>query len=272
MIFSLLFLAFSSFQIAEAKRFGGGSSHGYSRSAAPAKNTNSTAASQTQKKGGFGMLGGILAALGLGALFAWLFSAQGMTGLIIVLLILAALVFMFRRSKLAQQMQQNHMNSQQTSAQNTQQESHQSQSAFTQHANTLEATAAENTSVGVQDGKLPDGTPESVFNHQALNLFNQLQSLNTQSGLEKIKGYLTEDLYVSVKDDINENTDIAEFKDLNSKVISCEKQGDSWVASVMFIGQVKEDHASNWESFEEVWHFTRKDQEHLWQVAGIQQF
>ncbi|WP_151194291.1 hypothetical protein [Cysteiniphilum sp. JM-1] len=59
---------------------------------------------------------------------------------------------------------------------------------------------------------------------------------------------------------------------MSCKVISCDRQANQYIASVMFVGQVKEDAHSDWQNFEEIWHFTRKDGEHLWQVAGVQQF
>ncbi|WP_116963541.1 hypothetical protein [Fastidiosibacter lacustris] len=265
--FSLLMVALSGFQLAEAKRFGGGSSHGYSRSAPTQTHNNATHTNATQKQTGMGTFGKILTALGLGALFAWLFSAHGMTGLLIVIALIALVVFIMRRK--AMQHQINHKSN--SNFQYQQPSSlHSVANAFTQHENvTTQSAMSSNT---IQNGQLPDGTPETVFNHQALNLFNQLQSLNNKTGLEKIKSYITEDLYKSVINDIQSNEELAEFKDVSCKVIDCDRQGDQWIASVMFVGQVKENSSGDWQNFEEIWHFTREDGEHLWQVAGVQQF
>ncbi|WP_119327634.1 hypothetical protein [Cysteiniphilum halobium] len=270
-IFSFMLLAMSGFQLAEAKRFGGGASHGYSRSA-PTQTHNSTAAGNTaQKKGGMGTFGKILTALGLGALFAWLFSAHGMTGLLIVIALIALCVFLMRRKAMQQQMQNNSHNN---ASHNQASPLHTAANAFT--TNAQETSAEHNQSTqpnnGIINGQLADGTPETVFNHQALNLFNQLQALNNKEGLEKIRSYITEDLYHSVLNDIEHNDELAQFKDLNCKVISCDRQANQYIASVMFVGQVKEDAHSDWQNFEEIWHFARKDGEHLWQVAGVQQF
>ncbi|MDA0910417.1 MAG: hypothetical protein O2809_02500 [Proteobacteria bacterium] len=270
-IFSFMLLAMSGFQLAEAKRFGGGSSHGYSRSA-PTQTHNSTAAGSTaQKKGGMGTFGKILTALGLGALFAWLFSAHGMTGLLIVIALIALFVFFMRRKAMQQQMQ----NSNNNASPNQASPLHSAANAFTgnaQESATEQHNHSEPVSNGIVNGQLADGTPETVFNHQALNLFNQLQALNNKEGLEKIRSYITEDLYHSVLSDIEHNDELAQFKDLSCKVISCDRQANQYIASAMFVGQVKEDAHSDWQNFEEIWHFTRKDGEHLWQVAGVQQF
>lgn len=267
-IFSFMLLAMSGFQLAEAKRFGGGSSHGYSRSA-PTQTHNSTAAGSTaQKKGGMGAFGKILTALGLGALFAWLFSAHGMTGLLIVIALIALFVFFMRRKVTQQQMTQNTDHNQASPL-------HTATNAFTADAQTTSAHQTNSVATGnngIINGQLADGTPETVFNHQALNLFKQLQALNNKEGLEKIRSYLTEDLYHSILNDIEHNDELAQFKDLSCKVLSCDRQANQYLASVMFVGQVKEDGHSDWQNFEEIWHFTRKDGEHLWQVAGVQQF
>ncbi len=268
-IFSFLLLAMSGFQLAEAKRFGGGSSHGYSRSA-PAQTHNTAAGSAAQKQGGMGMFGKVLTALGLGALFAWLFSAQGMTGVLIVVALIALLMFFMRRKA----MQQNSVaNTQHNAAYKQPSPLHSATNAFTSHQVKEGSTHEEGQdSSAIKNGQLPDGTPETVFNHQALNLFNQLQSLNNKAGLEKIKSYITEDLYHSVISDIEQNDELAQFKDVSCKVVDCDRQGTQWIASVMFVGQVQEDSNSVWQNFEEIWHFTRKDGEHLWQVSGVQQF
>ncbi|WP_119344562.1 hypothetical protein [Facilibium subflavum] len=262
-IFSLLLIGLAGFQFADAKRFGGGFSRGYQRSVPAKTHTNSTA-NTTPKQNRFGMFGKILAALGIGALLAWLFSSQGMMGLVIVLLLIMVLFWFLRRQKAQLQAPHN-------------QHAPQNHNAFSQ--TTQNFTAKEDNQAGaqnldtpaIQDGKLLDGTPEAVFNHQAINLFNQLQTLNNQEGLSKVKSYLTEDLYQSICQDIQDNTDIAEFKELKCDVLACDKHHTQWVLSAQFTGQVKESAQNSWEDFKEIWHFTRQDGEHLWQVAGIQQ-
>ncbi|MFZ9035287.1 MAG: hypothetical protein ACO2ZM_04125 [Francisellaceae bacterium] len=265
-ILSILLIALGGFQLAEAKRFGGGSSHGYNRSA-PTNTYNKSNASTPAKKNNFG-IGKILAALGIGALLAWLFSAQGMSGLLIVLLIAAALIFFIRRFKATQATAQQNQNHSASFTQSNPSWDQNVNALYGSNSDTISETVIE---PAVKNGQLADGTPEAVFNHQALNLFNQLQSLNTKSGLEKIRSYLTEDLYHSIKADVENNSDIAEFRDVRGKPVACEKHGNQWLATVMFVGCVKEDSGSDWQNFEEIWHFSRADGEHLWQVAGVQQ-
>ena len=70
-------------------------------------------------------------------------------------------------------------------------------------------------------------------------------------------------MHHSVKADVQDNQDIAKFKEVSCKVIDADKQDNQWIFSVMFVGQVKEDAHNNWQNFEEIWHYTRQDGEHL---------
>ena len=269
--FSFILLAMLGFQVAEAKRFGSSSNHGYSRSA-PTQSHNSNAPSNAaQKKSSMGTFGKILAAAGLAALFAWLFSSQGMTGLLVLGALIAIFVFFMRKKAMKHnttQNSQNINNPNENSPLQTFKNAFKNQPTTTN--NTVKNQSKDN--IVIHNGQLPDGTPESVFNHQALNLFHQLQALNNKEGLEKLKSYITEDLYQSTLTDIQNNEELAQFKDINCKVIDCDRQPSQWITSVMFVGNVKEDSKNDWQKFEEIWYFNRKDGEHLWQVSGIQQF
>lgn len=269
-LLSVLLINLSSFQLAEAKRFGGGDSRGHHYSA-PSKTHNNSATNQMQKQNKLGAFGKILTALGLAALFSWLFSAHGMVGLMVVLLLIAGLIWMMRRQKTSQQVHPQSYIAQNQASQKDQSNHYSLRQGFVAKENPSQNETCLADNQAIKNGQLLDGTPEAVFNHQAMNLFHQLQTLNNKEGLDKIKSYLSEDLYQSVYSDIQENTELAEFKALECKIISCEKNHSQCVTSVMFVGQVKEDSQSNWQSFEEIWHFIRQDGEHLWRVAGIQQ-
>ena len=178
-IISFLVLAMSGFQIAEAKRFGSGSNHGYTSSGSSHTHHKGDISNKaTKKTNGMGAFGKILTALGLGALLGWLFSAQGMTGLLVVIALIALFIFIMRK-KYAQQNTHSNTANQTTS--------------FSDALNTFNGKQPESSrenfdtykNNGITNGQLSDGTPESVFNHQALNLFNQLQELNNKAGLEK---------------------------------------------------------------------------------------
>lgn len=261
-IFSLLLIALGGFQLAEAKRFGGGGSFGANRAAPTQSNTANTARNTQNTANKGSMLGRILSIAAIAALMAWLFSAQGLMGILLLALIIFALVVFMRRRAMSMQ---NGFN-QADDARNNQ-PNH--LSAF-QSAQATEATDTQAEYSVAKDGVLPDGTPETVLTHQALNLFKQLQNLNSAENLDKVRGYLTAEMYEQVKDTVASNTEIAEFDNLNAKVIDFEKATDQSIASVMFVGLVKEE--GQWTSFEEVWHFVRGHDEHIWQVAGIQQF
>lgn len=263
-IISLLLIALGGFQLAEAKRFGGGGNFGASR-AAPTQNNTANATRNTQNTANKGsMLGRILSIAAIAALMAWLFSAQGLMGILLLALIVFALVMFMRRRAMSMQNGFNQANDNRHSQAST------PFSAFQSAQTTETATESQANYTIAKDGLLPDGTPETVLTHQSLNLFKQLQNLNNAENLEKVRGYLTAEMFDQVKDTITTNTEIAEFDNLNAKVIDFEKTDSQSIASVMFVGLVKED--GQWNSFEEVWHFVRGHDEHIWQVAGIQQF
>ena len=118
---------------------------------------------------------------------------------------------------------------------------------------------------------LPDGTNIAAFISQSMNVFMQVQQLNTPDQLEVLKGYLTPNMYQSVCGDVGNNAEPAQFHQMQTDFDGCRKEGQYWVASVRFYGQVKEDGASPWSEFSEVWHFSKADNEYIWRVAGIQQ-
>ncbi len=279
----LLISMLAVFQVAEAKRFGGGGSFGYSKSysggSAP-KSSNTTAAGQ--KSGGMGGLGKLLAAGAIGAALAYLFtSAGGGIGWILLAVLAFFIISRIMRSRAMSQQRpkqnQSGFGGRTINGQSSQQfASGNHNNAFDQNTAYADETDTTRTQTGghntyAVNGMMPDGTPETVFKHQGLNLFQQLQDLNNAASIEKVKGYLTNDMFNQLKDHVTENAEIAKFENLETEIVGFEKIGTKWVGSIKFSGKVKEDSHSNWDSFEEIWHFDRDKEEHIWQLSGIQQ-
>jgi predicted lipid-binding transport protein (Tim44 family) len=277
----LLISMLSVVQIAEAKRFGGGRSFGYSKSysgSSSSKTSNTTAAG---KKSGMGGLGKLLAAGAIGAALAYLFTSAG-GGIGWILLAVAAFFIISKilrsRAMSQQRPKQNQSGfggrtidgqpSQQFASGNNHNTFDQN-TAYADETETRTQTGG-HTSYAV-NGMMPDGTPETVFKHQGLNLFQQLQDLNNAASIEKVKGYLTRDMFDQLKSEISSNNEIAKFENLETDIVGFEKFGTKWVGSIKFSGKVKEDSGSIWENFEEIWHFDRDKDEHIWQLSGIQQ-
>ena len=277
---TILLISLLSFsQIAEAKRFGGGRSFGHSRSysSQSSSSTNKTT-SGTRSKSGFGKL---LAAGAIGAALGYLFSgAGGGIGWILLAIIAFFILSRILRNRAMSQQRDNTQSKNPFSGRTIQGQSNH-QYAHGQNHSYDQSTAFADDSTRTTptgssqsfavNGLLPDGTPETVFKHQGLNLFQQLQELNTVASLEKIKGYVTQDMFTQIKDEIAQNNEIATFENLETEVVGFDKIDTKWVGSIKFNGKVKEDNHSNWENFEEIWHFDRGRDEHIWQLSGIQQ-
>ncbi|MEQ1309996.1 Tim44-like domain-containing protein [Acinetobacter sp. XH1639] len=122
--------------------------------------------------------------------------------------------------------------------------------------------------------QLPDGTEPAAFLRVARQRFNHIQSVNSASNVEEIRRYLTPELFNSMYQDImaNQDQDVAEFSNLNAMVADIATENGQYVVSVRFTGTVSEDLNSLPQPFTEIWHFVKPaGSQQDWVVAGIQQ-
>jgi len=296
--------------MAEAKRAGGGKSHGMSRSAAPTQSyqqpRQATPVQQpvapTQQKSGSGvgkMVAAGVAGAAVGAVAANALAddkaaseAQtqqeeekgGIPGWIWILLAAAVAFFLFRKFGAKKKLANNPYApnnagntapfGQQTAAPRT---SNDSTNIFGQSVggSAGAATQAPFGAASTQSGnQLPDGTEPAAFLRVARQRFNHIQSMNTASNISEIQRYLTPDLYQSMYNDImaNQDQDVAEFSNLNAMVVDSATENGQYVVSVRFTGTVSEDLNSLPQPFTEIWHFVKSAGSNQdWLVAGIQQ-
>jgi predicted lipid-binding transport protein (Tim44 family) len=285
----MLVLSFGLIQVSEARRFGGARSAGFSKSV-PTQTSGVAGKQQGAKKGG--MLGGILAAGAIGAMLGYLFGTGGGFGILLLLVGLAALIWFMRRKAQQGAFNQNRQFGQQPNQQgfqsagssdydNQKKGQKSDQVGFMQGFRSQESQSESDgrtidqiaqSAPAFEAGKtLPDGTPTTVFEHQAQTLFSQLQELNTPESLKMVKGYLTPEFFAEIKEDILSNEGVAKFDTLSLRILDFSKEGGAWMGSVEIKGQVKEDEYSAWASFKEIWHYSRGKDEHIWRLAGIQQ-
>ncbi|WP_151710720.1 Tim44 domain-containing protein [Acinetobacter brisouii] len=121
--------------------------------------------------------------------------------------------------------------------------------------------------------QLPDGTEPAAFLRIARQRFNHIQSVNSASNIEEIRRYLTPELYNSMYQDImaNRDQDVAEFSNLNAMIADSATENGQYIISVRFTGTVSEDLNSIPQPFTEVWHFVKPvGSQQDWLVAGIQ--
>ena len=282
--------------LAEAKRAGGGKSHGMSRQAAPAQSYQqprqsapaqqpvapATAPAKSGSNVG-GMVAAGVAGAAIGAVAANALAddnngqaaseaqAQqqeekgGIPSWIWILLAAAAAFFIFRKmgakKKLATNSNPYAPNSGANNAPFGQQNA---------------APRAGNDSTNIFGQSVGGSTPVSnaPFLRVARQRFNHIQSMNTASNIAEIQRYLTPDLYQSMYNDImaNKDEDVAEFSNLNAMVADSATENGQYVVSVRFTGTVSEDLNSLPQPFAEVWHFVKPaGSTQDWLVAGIQQ-
>ena len=295
---------------AEAKRAGGGKSHGMSRQAAPTQSYQQprqatpaqqpTAPATAPAKSGPGV-GGMVAAgvagAAIGAVAANALAddnsasqaqAQeengGIPSWIWILLAAAVAFFIFRKMGAKKKVAANPYapNNGSTQAPFGQQAaprtSNDNSNIFGQSVGGSAATPQNNAPFGAaytnSGSQLPDGTEPAAFLRIARQRFNHIQSMNTASNISEIQRYLTPDLYQSMYQDImaNQDQDVAEFSNLNAMVADSATENGQYVVSVRFTGTVSEDLNSLPQPFAEVWHFVKPvGSTQDWLVAGIQQ-
>ncbi|MHC5171224.1 Tim44 domain-containing protein [Acinetobacter johnsonii] len=295
---------------AEAKRAGGGKSHGMSRQAAPTQSYQQprqatpaqqpTAPATAPAKSGPGV-GGMVAAgvagAAIGAVAANALAddnsasqaqAQeekgGIPSWIWILLAAAVAFFIFRKmgakKKVAPNPYAPNNGSTQTpfGQQAAPRTSNDNSNIFGQSVGGSAATPQNNAPFGAaytnSGSQLPDGTEPAAFLRIARQRFNHIQSMNTASNISEIQRYLTPDLYQSMYQDImaNQDQDVAEFSNLNAMVADSATENGQYVVSVRFTGTVSEDLNSLPQPFAEVWHFVKPaGSPQDWLVAGIQQ-
>ena len=295
---------------ADAKRAGGGKSHGMSRQAAPTQSYQQprqatpvqqpSAPATAPAKSGPGV-GGMVAAgvagAAIGAVAANALAddnsasqaqAQeekgGIPSWIWILLAAAVAFFIFRKMGAKKKVAANPYapNNGSTQAPFGQQAaprtSNDNSNIFGQSVGGSAAAPQNNAPFGAaytnSGSQLPDGTEPAAFLRIARQRFNHIQSMNTASNISEIQRYLTPDLYQSMYQDImaNQDQDVAEFSNLNAMVADSATENGQYVVSVRFTGTVSEDLNSLPQPFAEVWHFVKPaGSTQDWLVAGIQQ-
>ncbi|MDF0605785.1 Tim44-like domain-containing protein [Neisseriaceae bacterium TC5R-5] len=129
-----------------------------------------------------------------------------------------------------------------------------------------------NASASTAPARLPDSTETPHFLRQAKATFLHLQSLNTPESLEEVRKYMTPELFTALRNDIADNSDVADFPQLDCQLASATVEGGRYIASVRFSGMVSEAVNAPAEPFTEYWHYIKDETTNgKWLVAGIQQ-
>ncbi len=261
-----------------AQRMGGGKNLGRQREMVqptpktpPAQQAPAATNAAPKPQSGMSKWLGPLAGLALGAGLASLFMNNGIAGalggILMMLLLAAAAVFVFRllRSR------------------------HQQPAQPLQYANAAPPGAAPGpTSLSSHFGgagaaspvmlanRYPPGFDAEQFVHHAKLNFTQLQACNDQRDLSTMRDFMTPALYADVAADLNARgageSQKVEVVSLDAEVLEVVTEGNTYVASVRFSGTLRENAGGPAEPFSEVWHLEKPVNGRTgWLISGIQQ-
>jgi len=241
----------------EARRFGGARSLGAQRNvtpppARPAQQQQAAPAKQGQQQQApaGSKWGPILGGLALGGLLGYLFAGNGLGGLLLLALLVAGGVLLFRA--LARRQAQ----------------------APVQFAGMREQATLELPS-GTSSPRMPAGFDAGAFLKGAKLNFVKLQVANDAGELAEIREFTTDELFEALKPELlarGAERQQTEVTALEADLLELATEGDRHWASVRFSGMVRETAAGAPAAFEEVWNLVKPvDGSSGWLLAGIQQ-
>ena len=280
---------------AEAKRLGGGGSSGMQRQAAPANNNVSSAPSKQQaaaapqaqpKRSWMGPLAGLAAGLGLAALASHFGFGEELANFMMIALlgvvVIAAIGF-FMRKKAAAAAQSHGMQYAGAGANfNANPGGNAARPDFTPAGGSSYAPAAAGAVAGAAlaanastGGNIPADFDVEGFVRNAKVNFIRLQAANDAGNLDDIREFTSPEMFAEIKMAIAERKGASQETDvlhLDAQVIEVAEEGNRYIVSVHFSGEIREERNSAPENFSEIWHMTKPvDGNRGWVIAGIQQ-
>lgn len=124
-------------------------------------------------------------------------------------------------------------------------------------------------------GRIPADFDTGSFVRNAKSQFLALQSANDARDLDRLRDYLTPEMFEVVRADVAERGDVpqqTEVFGLEAQVLDVAEDADRYIVSVRFTGSVRDQHGAVPEDLDEVWHLSKpRTGFGGWVVAGIQQ-
>lgn len=268
LIIALTCLSFLS-TVAEAKRFGGGSSFGKQRSvparqaqrapaAAPAPVSPAPAPNRNKWLGP-------LAGLAIGAGLASMFAGGGMGGLgnmmgsILPMLLLGGLaIFLISRFTKSQQPNMQYAGG---------------GASYVEPNATGRPAYSAGVAPAVSD--IPQDFPVDSFLRNAKASFIRLQAANDRKDIDDVREYTTPEVFAEISMQMQERGNSPQKTDviaINAELLEVVNDGDFTIASVRFTGQLSENNGAP-ENVDEIWHVQKnlRQDNAVWLLAGIQQ-
>jgi predicted lipid-binding transport protein (Tim44 family) len=269
-------------QDAEAARLGGGRSFGMNRSTAPVQRAApaptapanaapsavpgkpATPAAAPQPAGmsrWLGPIAGLAAGIGLAALLSHFGMGEGVANFLMIMLLVMAAVFLFRRF----------FGKSQPSQHGSLAPAGNAPMRFEPTEPTPMATGATGSGVAAA---VPAGFDTEGFLRQAKLNFIRLQAANDAGNFDDLKQFLAPEVFAEIqlqyeaRGKTKQETDVQQ---LEAEMLEVVTEGNLHVASVRFSGTIREDGGAA-APFAEIWHLIKPvSGERGWQVAGIQQ-
>ena len=265
---------------AEARRLGGGKSTGMQRNvtpqspgaptqnAVPAKPAQPAAAAQPSGASRWlGPVAGLAAGLGLAALFSHLGLGEELASFVMILLLVAAAVFVFRllTRKRAPESQPLQYAGGAGSAP-LRYEAPAAAGGAAAPAGAVRAPVA---------GNIPADFDVDGFLRQAKLNFVRLQAAHDAGNVEDIRNFTTPEVFAEIRLQMDERGGAAQQTDvvaLEAELLEVAEEFRQYIASVRFHGSIRESAGAAPEAFDEVWHLTKPVAgSGGWVIAGIQQ-
>lgn len=292
--------------VAEAKRFGGGGSFGFSKKVAPKSYTPKKAAAKpasqpAQGKAAAGAAAssgasrwlGPLAGFAAGGLIAAMIFGDGFEGFqafdFFLIAIVAFMLFsLFKRRQATGQganqarsaaesygqpreTPSDYRQQQQAKAMHTESQVYEAYNPHSGHS--IIGSGLSESAHNISE--IPAWFNEVAFVEGAKGHFVALQKAWDSLDVAEIKSYCSAELFEAIQVEMQTmqpGENHTELEDLNAEVAAMAVDGDYFVVSIRFSGFIKEGIIEMSHAFSEIWHIRRdaSDQGN-WEVAGIQQ-
>ncbi len=131
------------------------------------------------------------------------------------------------------------------------------------------------TAAATQPSALPADFDAAGFARNATQQFMALQAANDARDLQRLRDYLTPQMFDEVSAQLQERGDAAQQTQvfgLNAQVLEVVEESDRYIVSVRFTGGIRDQAHADTEDLDEIWHLTKPRAGFGgWVVAGIQQ-
>ncbi|TFW70082.1 transporter [Methylotenera oryzisoli] len=249
--------------IAEAKRFGGGSSFGKSRPAPTKQSQRAPESTPKPAQSGASKWLGPLAGLAVGAALASMFAGSGMGdamgSILMALAAAAAIMFLIARFKKSQQPTMQYAGN---------------SGAYNAPSPNIEQ-ALSSGGTPRSSHQIPHDFPVDSFLRSAKASFIRLQAANDRKDINDVREYTTPEVFAEISMQMQErgsDVQTTEIVAINAELLEVANEDTYVIASVRFTGQMRENNGPL-ESIDEVWHIQKDttNSQEKWLLAGIQQ-